>query len=298
MRFSRTCILIAGLASSAVALAQEVPETREYSRRGEVSVGAQAPSHAAMVSAIQNASPEKLKATLEYGERVACAACVPLLEAKLLTSRDARVRELSAWWLRRQPFAAPPILMKLKEIAKSDPSAERRARAAEALGEFMDNHALGVLSDAAKTDADPVVRSSAVRALARLNDEGSAAPIAAALADPALAVRAAALDVLLTVQSFRDFAALVPLLADADPALRAHAARLLGELRIAGAEGALGTILVGDPSASARKSAAWALGRIGGTAGRALLVQQKSVERDTFVLSAIQVAERMPARAP
>jgi hypothetical protein len=274
------------------------PETREYSRRGELSPGAEAPTPQAMVAAIQQGAPEKIKATLEYGERVMCTQCVPLLEGKLLTSGDARVRELSAWWLRRQPFAAPPILKKLRTILREDASPERRGRAAEALGEFMDPYALPDLTQAARVDADPGVRVNAVRALARLNDPRGAASISAALADPAPAVRSAALDVAIIVSAFRDYAAILPLLADPDGALRAHAARLCGEFRIAAAESTLTTLLSGDSSREVRKSAAWALGRIGGALGRGALNEQKTREQDPLVLSAIAVAERMPTRAP
>ena len=92
------------------ALAQaEGPVTREYSRKGEVSPDAEAPTQEAMVNAIERGSPSMFRATLEYGERVLCEACVPLLSKKLLDSENAGVREMSAWWLRRQPFAAPLV---------------------------------------------------------------------------------------------------------------------------------------------------------------------------------------------
>lgn len=301
MKRSATSIMIAtalcGVGAAGSASAQAIPETREYSRRGELSPGAQAPSPAGMVAAIERGSPESLKATLEYGERVLCTECVPLLEAKLLASNTPRVREMAAWWLRRQPFAGAAVLTTLKKVVLEDASAQRRARAAEALGEFMDPHALAPLSQAAR-DVDVVVRSAAVRGLARLNDPGSGPVIAAALADPALDVRAAALDVLITVAGYRDFAALIPVLADPDPGVRTHAARLCGELRLSSAEVPLVAMVTGDVSAGARKAAAWALGRIGGPRGRDALAQQKARESDPLVQSAIDIAERMPARAP
>lgn len=296
MRLHGFCIVIAFLLAADASA--EGPETREYSRRGEVSPGAQAPTNAAMLAAIEHGSPEQLKATLEYGERVYCAPCVPLLERRLLASGEPRVRELSAWWLRRQPFAAPVILAKLKKVLAESGDGVQRARAAEALGEFMDVHALEVLAASAERDADPNVRSAAVRALARLNTTGSAPALARALADPAREVRASALDVLIVVSGFRDFSALLPLLGDPDPQLRAHAARLCGEVRLAAAEAPLTAMLRGDSAASARKNAAWALGRIGGASGRAALQMQKGQERDALVLGAIEIAERMPSRAP
>lgn len=297
----RRCIRISVVLAAgvpALAGAQAVPETREYSRKGELSPGAEAPSPAAMVAAIQQGAPEKLKATLEYGERVYCAACVPLLEGKLLSSEDARVRELSAWWLRRQPFAAPGLLKKLKAVAREDPAPERRARAAEALGEFMDPHAFETLSDVAKQDAVPRVRSAAVRALARLNDPRSGVVVGAALSDADVGVKQSALSVALSVTGFRDAPALITVLGDADAALRAHAARLCGEYRVAAAEAPLIAMLRGDAAPGARKAAAWALGRIGGAEGRTALAAQRATEADQLVLSAIEIAERMKARAP
>jgi HEAT repeat protein len=281
---------LVGFAGSALA---EGPVTREYSRKGEISPNTEAPSLAAMVDAIEHGSTERLKATLEYGERVLCEACVPLLEGKLLEAPQPRVREMAAWWLRRQPFAAPHLLSKLRRVVREDASAVRRARAAEALGEFMDPHALPELSDAAREDADPGVRAAAVRGLARLNSDAAGAVLPDALSDRDASVRLETLGVLLRVSGFRDYAALLPLLGDTSAEVRTRAARLCGEYRLADAETALIEVLLGDPAANARKAAAWALGRIGGTEGRQALIEARESETETRVLDAIGIAERM-----
>jgi HEAT repeat protein len=291
--------LILGLAfvtcAAAPALGQEaqIPETREYSRKGEISPGTDAPSLAAMVEAIQHGSPERLKATLEYGERVLCEQCVPLLEAKLLKSDSPRVREMAAWWLRRQPFAAPHMLARLRKLVRDDASPERRARAAEALGEFMDPHVLGELSEAALEDASPAVRSAAVRGLSRLNSDGAGAVLPDTLKDSDASVRRTTLSLLLTVGSFRDYSTLLPLLGDNDAEVRTRAATLLGEYRVADAAVPLAAMLLGDGAPLARKAAAWALGRIGGEAGRNALLDAKEQEQDRGVLDAIDIASRM-----
>jgi HEAT repeat protein len=280
---------------AAPALAQEaqVPETREYSRKGEISPGTDAPSLAAMVEAIEHGSPYKLRATLEYGERVLCERCVPMLETKLLNSENPGVREMAAWWLRRQPFAAPHMLTRLRKLVLNDTSPVRRARAAEALGEFMDPHALPELSSAALEDAAPEVRAAAVRGLARLNSDAAGAVLPDALKDGDASVRRETLGVLITVGAFRDYAALLPLLGDKDADVRTRAATLCGEFRVADADVTLAAMLLGDSSTGARKAAAWALGRIGGAAGQDALVEAKDHEQDARVLDAIDIASRM-----
>ena len=278
--------------SSAVAQARS-PNTREYSRKGELSPGTEAPSLVAMVAAIENGSPEKLKATLEYGERVLCEKCVPLLQKKLLSSGNhacARWRPggCGASRLRRRtcsPACARP--------SRTTPIPTRRARAAEALGEFMDNHALGELSDAALADPAPEVRAAAVRGLARLNSEQAGEVVPDALQDGDASVRLETLSVLMSIGSFRDYAALLPLLGDTSAEVRTRTARLCGEYRVADAETALAAMLLGDDAAVARKAAAWALGRIGGSEGRGALLEAKQSEQDPRVLDALDVASRM-----
>jgi HEAT repeat protein len=293
MKQLKLILSIALLSASSAAAQADGPETREYSRRGEISPDTEAPSLASMMQAIEHGSPEKLKATLEYGERVVCEACVPLLQSKLLSSDSPRVREMAAWWLRRQPFAAPHLLAKLRTTVRTDSSAVKRARAAEALGEFMDPHALGELSEAALEDKDATVRAAAVRGLARLNSDQAGAVIPDALNDADPAVRLETLGVLLTVGGFRDYAALLPLLGDKSAEVRTRAAKLCGEYRVADADAPLAAMLLGDEASSARKAAAWALGRVGGSEGARALVEAKEHETDPRVRDAIDIALRM-----
>ena len=207
------------------------------------------------------------------------------------------VREMSAWWLRRQPFAAPLVIARLRDTVKNDANAVRRARAAEALGEMMDAGSLPQLADAALEDQDASVRAAGVRGLARLNSSGAAAVLTDVLADKSVEVRLAALDVLIKVGGFRDYDALLPLLGDDSADVRLRAARLCGEHRVSAAENTLIVVLRGDESAGARKAAAWALGRIGGAKGREALIAADKTEKNQQVLDAIEIASRMPARS-
>lgn len=293
----RACIGALSLLLLAPSVVRAEPvETREYSRRGELSPGTSAPSQARMLAVIENGSPEKLKATLEYAERVVCEKCVPLLESKLLESPSPRIREMSAWWLRRQPFAAPALVTRLRKQVSEEEDPRRRARAAEALGEFMDHHAVPELTEAALGDREVEVRVAAVHALARLNSEVGLATLSDTLNDKDPAVKLATLSELTTHGGFRDFGSLIALLGDKDADVRARAARLCGEYRIPESEASLMAMLVGDEAQKARKAAAWALGRVGGSEGQVALTDAAETETERGVLDAIRVAQRMPGR--
>jgi HEAT repeat protein len=270
------------------------PPTAVYDReRGELSPGTGAPKRELMVNVIKSGSPTRLYATLEYGERVECYECVPLLADKLLSSDNSQVREISAWWLRRRSFGFGPVMVKMRKVAAQSPDPVQRARALQALGEFLDPHAQPTLSDAATKDTDVSVRVAAVRALGRLNALSGRAALSAAFTDTDAQVRQAALDQVLKVNFFDDRVALLGTLADDDANVRRTAAQLVGQLRVADAVEPLLGLLITDSSAQVRQAAAIALGRIGGSDAAAALADAKKVEHDDQVLDAIQIAARM-----
>jgi len=276
------------LLAAAPALAQQYDRTR-----GELSPGTQAPNRADMVTVINSGTATHLIATLEYGERVECFECIPLLSRKLLESSDARVREISAWWLRRRPFGMGPIMIHMKSVLATDSDPVRRTRAAEALGEFMDGHALPALSTAVTGDADAGVRAAAVRALGRLNVYGGNTAIAAAFGDVDANVRRAALSVVLRVNFFRAYDAIIPLLGDSDADVRRRSALILGSFRVDTAVSPLIAMLRGDTSTTARQAAAWALGRIGGSEAQTALAETYGTESVSLVRDAIEIAQQM-----
>jgi hypothetical protein len=260
-------------------------------KRGELSPGTQAPTLEQMMNAIRSASPTALTATLEYGQRVECMECIPLLEAKLLGSSTPKVREMAAWWLRQRPFGYGRAALAMRSAVIDDADPVRRSRAAEALGEFLDVGGLPALERAAMEDGSAAVRLSAVRALGRMNAREGHAVIAAAFSDEDVQVRRAALDQVLLVNSFDDTDAVLARLQDADPQVRVRAAQIVGARRIAGATDALVGMLGADKSASGRQAAAWALGRLGGA--QSALRDARAKERDPAVLDAVDVALRM-----
>jgi HEAT repeat protein len=275
--------------------AEDVPDNvGSYDRtRGELSPGTGAPTRDNMVNAIKSAPPTRLYATLEYGERVECYECIPLLAKKLLSSDNAQVREISAWWLRRRSFGFGPVLMKMRQVAAQDADPVQRARALAALGEFLDPHAAPTLATAATSDSDATVRVAAVRALGRLNAVSSHDALRAAFSDKDASVRQAALDQVLKLAFFTDQAGLLGRLADDDGGVRRTAAQLVGEMRIGDAVEPLLGLLMTDDDTQVRQAAAIALGRIGGADASSALSDAKKMEQDESVLDAISVASRM-----
>jgi HEAT repeat protein len=285
------CVVVGGpLAVHADETKQHVVYDRE---RGELSPGTEAPSSERMVNAIRSASPTALTAMLEYGERVECFECIPLLQSKLLQSGDSRVREIAAWWLRRRTFGYGRAAVAMRATLAEDADAVRRARAAEALGEFLDVRGLPALQEAVMNDDDTSVRVAAVRALGRLNAREGASALASAMQDDAPEVRRAALDQVLRVSFFAERDALVTRLGDEDSDVRLRAAQLIGELRVQGSHAALSTTLLEDGDSAVRQAAAWALGRVGGEGVRSTLEQAREAEGDRGVQDAIAVALRM-----
>jgi HEAT repeat protein len=274
--------------------AEDAPEHVVYDReKGELSPGTGAPSRERMVNAIKSASPTALYAMLEYGERVECFVCIPLLEKKLLGSDNPQTREIAAWWLRRRSFGFGPIMKRMREAAETHTDPVMRERALQALGEFLDPHALPTLEKAVMTDQTVSVRVAAVRALGRLNANDGNKALSKALDDSDAKVRKAALDQVMKVSFFRDAAALIARLDDSDASVRRASVQLVGELRIKDAVEPLMGLLMTDDSAQVRQAAAIALGRIGGNEAVTALTDAKPLEKDDGVSGAIEIALRM-----
>ena len=261
--------------------------------RGELSPGTDAPKLETMMNSIRGASPTALTAVLEYGSRVECLECIPLLQTKLLSSSEPKVREMAAWWLRQRPFGYGRIAVEMRKVAVEDQDAVRRGRAVEALGEFLDVGGLPALERAATEDQSSDVRLAAVRALGRLNARKGHAVLAATFEDTDADVRRAALDQVVKLNHWDDAESVTARLEDSDVKVRVRAAQVTGELRLPGAEDALSQMLASDKDASARQAAAWALGRIGGGVAKAALTDAKQRETDPGVIDAIDIAVRM-----
>lgn len=293
------------LALPAMASAQTCPGGAEYDTtgggcvfrafdqtRGELSPHTQAPTADSLEAMLNSsAAPSQIASMLEYGERVECTACIPLLERRILEDDDATVRELSAWWLRRRPLGFDAIMHDMRVVlADMSQSATRRERAAAAIGEFMDPNGVQHLGTAIASDPAANVRAAAVRGIARINASTGLPFISMALRDSDASVQLAAVSVILRVNFFSDTAAVLPLLASTEPALRRHAANVVGALHATDAVPVLTAMLTGDTDRGARQAAAWALGQIGGSDALTALTAAASTEHESLVRDAIENA--------
>jgi HEAT repeat protein len=289
-----TACLLAVVALCSSVLAEDAPEHVVYDReKGELSPGTGAPTRERMLNAIKSASPTSLYAMLEYGERVECFECIPLLEKKLLASDNAQTREIAAWWLRRRSFGFGPIMVRMQKAAIENSDPVMRERALSALGEFLDHHALPTLAKAASDDSQVSVRVAAVKALGRLNLAAGNGAISKALSDSDSKVRKAALDQVLKVGFFRDAGAILARLDDSDAGVRRASAQLAGEMRIADAVEPLMGLLMADDNTQVRQAAAIALGKLGTSDAIMALEDARTLEKDEQVSGAIDIARRM-----
>jgi len=205
-------------------------------------------------------SPIAVWATLEHGEQLECLDCIAYVEP-LLWNKDARVREISAWWLRRRVFGYAEIALKVRKVIESDADPERRAAAADALGEFMDPGATKYLVKAAG-DSSPIVRVHVMSALRRMNDMEGVPAVSLGLADGEVSVRRAALETATKLPGFRDVPAVARLLSDIDPVVRGRAADALGVFKAKGSAAGLMALAVSDGNEDVRVNAVNALGEL------------------------------------
>ncbi|HMI84806.1 MAG TPA: HEAT repeat domain-containing protein [Polyangiaceae bacterium] len=240
-------------------------------------------------------SPSAIWQALEHGEKVECLDCIPAVE-KLLYDGNAKNREIAAWWLRRRIFGVfgkDEVYSRTVDALKTNPDAATRARAAEAIGEFLDGAGVPHVASSLVTDAEPVVRAAAARALDRLNNPGPNGELAKALGDGDENVRLSALGAAMHVHGFTDVASVARLAYDPSPVVRRHAAGALGHMRARDSVTALIGLTSSEQESDARTraSAAHALGLIGDASARDALMAAMS-DPDSFVRDAARIALR------
>ncbi|HVU00254.1 MAG TPA: HEAT repeat domain-containing protein [Polyangiaceae bacterium] len=242
-----------------------------------------------------NVAPTEIWRALEHGEKVECLDCIPQV-AKLLYNGNAKTREISAWWLRRRIFGVfgpGEVYSQVINTLKTDTSDDRRAYAAEALGEFLLGDGVPLVANAAVNDQAPVVRVAAVHALERLNDEGPTGELATAIADQSPEVRLAALQATTRINVFSRIDAVAGRLSDESPDVRKRAAEVLGSMRAA--DGVVGLIALSSPDRESdprvRTAAVAALGRIADPSAKDAVTAALS-DPDALVQSVAKIALR------
>lgn len=199
------------------------------------------------------------------------------------------------WWA--AAYAAMrvggPRLRPVLDAAVRSTDAFARALAAQGLGSFPDDEALGAIVTLT-ADEDPRVAASALRALGRYAESQWASRVAAealTTSDPGVQTEAlAALEKLKPERAVRDRA--VDLIGSPDPALRAGGIRLLS--RIDPEQFALiRSGLDPDPVWFARAALAAGLSRVGDQSGLEQLFAMLNSETDPRVLPAVLDALRV-----
>jgi HEAT repeat protein len=240
-------------------------------------------------------APSAIWQALEHGEKVDCLDCIPVVET-LLYDSNAKNREISAWWLRRRIFGVfgpGEVYERVVATLTASDKPELRARAAEALGEFLDGAGVEPVAKALKEDSSPVVRAAAARALDRLNSPGPSGELSLALADSDPTVRLNALTAAIHVHGFSDVAAVARLASDTSEIVRRHAAAALGAMRATDSVAALMALTSAKQESDprTRAEAAHSLGLIGDPAAKSALVEAQS-DADQFVRDAATMALR------
>jgi HEAT repeat protein len=246
------------------------------------------------VKALTDPIPSAVWQALEHGEKVDCLDCIPAVES-LLYVKDAKTREIAAWWLRRRMvgvFGPGETYERTIQTLQTDGDATIRARAAEALGEFLSSGGVVPVSTALVKDPSPLVRASAAKALNRLNTVGPNGELAQALSDSDATVRMSALFAAVRVHGFVDTAAVAKLVSDPTVEVRRQAASALGSMHATDAVAALIKLTTSQElDAVTRAEAAHSLGLIGDKAARDALVSAES-DPDVRVRDAATIALR------
>jgi len=246
-----------------------------------------------IMSITTSGSPAAIWEALEHGEKVECLQCIPGV-SKLLYDRDTNNREIAAWWLRRRlfgVFGAGEVYQQTLQTLKSDADPQRRAYAAQALGEFLAKPGVAACGAALTGDPDPTVRAAAATALGRLRDDASGA-LTTALGDADSHVKIAALGAGVRVSGWTGGTAVAHLTTDGDAVVRRRAVQVLDGLQAKENVAAVIALAKGDPDAEVRLSACHALGNFRDSSAKATLEQIVANDSNGLVRDQARIALR------
>ena len=243
-----------------------------------------------------NMAPTEIWRRLEHGERTECLDCIPIV-SKLIYADHPKTREIATWWLRRRilgVFGPGQVYAQtLNTLQDQTQHENKRAYAAEAIGEFLSYSGLDEVSTALVTDQSPKVRKAAAYALWRLNSTGPNNELSQAIGDSDVEVRMQALFTATRVNTFTDVAAVSARISDESPRVRKRAAEALGAMRAKDA--VVGLVALTAPNTESdpavRASAVYALGLIADPAAKNAVVEAQN-DPDQFVKDAAKIALR------
>jgi hypothetical protein len=239
-------------------------------------------------------APTRIWKVLEHGEKVECLSCIPLVSG-LLYESSPKTREIAAWWLRRRIFGVfgPGQIYSqvIDTLNDANQTEVKRARAANALGEFLTPSAVRHLARAIREDGSPAVREASVLALQRLNNEGPNSEIAFAMSDSDGAVRLSAIRAAMRINRFTSVTSIVERIGDDSAQVRRAAVEALGTMRLLDAAPQIAALVSveNEDDAAVRKAAIWALVTLGDGESRDAIRAALS-DPDRFVRDAAATA--------
>lgn len=269
--------MVLGLALALGALLPQVAEAGKGS------------SYQSIRNAIGSNNRDTILAEIERAEKLPCAPCFELV-MPLVDHADPAVRDVAAWWISKRAIREQVRDDMFARLQGSDSVAARNA--AEVLGRFMHPDALMPLELAIHDDAlSEEARAAAATAVGTIGDFRGKDVLEGAVTSESAAVRAAAAKSLREIRGNVDAVAVVELLSDEEESVVREAVLTVGALREAAGLGALSDVVRDNTlSASVRRDAAWALGKLGDGAAREVLTTVSREDKSMLVRGAARAA--------
>lgn len=248
-------------------------------------------SYQSIRNAISSNNRDSIIAEIERAEKLPCGPCLDLV-LPLIDHKDAAIRDVAAWWVSKRAIRDKIRDDMFARLTSGDSTLARNA--AEVLGRFKHPDALmplelaihdGALSDDA--------RAAAATAIGTIGDYRGKDVLEGAITSESPAVREAAARALRGIRGNIDAVAVVDLLSDEEESVVREAVLTVGALRETSGIGALSDAVRDRTlSATVRRDAAWALGKIGDGAARDVLQGVEQDDESMLVRGAARAALR------